>query len=195
MKLFESKTGDLLVVDVQPEYEEYISFSLISFSEYVQNNNFSSVNFLYNGNFTIGMVEEREYKRWLIEKGFEPHFLEIEVNFFDKGYAFFRSCMNHSENVREDLVKFVRFMWKNKIRDSRDIPNELWSKIDQKEIKDILKDSSEVLFIPDLMDYLVRNVGSNIELVGGGRRECLKEVEIALRALNKSYNLNEEWIY
>jgi hypothetical protein len=35
----------------------------------------------------------------------------------------------------------------------------------------------------------------NIEIIGGGRDECLKEIELFLRALNKNVKITEELCY
>jgi hypothetical protein len=43
------------------------------------------------------------------------------------------------------------------------------------------------------MDFL-KNY-SNIVLLGGGVNECLKEVEIALLALNKNFNVLRQFTY
>jgi len=48
--------------------------------------------------------------------------------------------------------------------------------------------------IPDLMDFL-KKYGTKIILCGGGIRECLKEVEIALMALDKNYNILTKYTY
>ena len=36
---------------------------------------------------------------------------------------------------------------------------------------------------------------NNIYMMGGGINECLKEIEIALKALNKPYELNKKYCY
>lgn len=56
-----------------------------------------------------------------------------------------------------------------------------------------LEYSEEMINIPDLMNYL--NNKSNIVLTGGGINECLKEVEIALSALNKSFTHINKFTY
>ena len=48
--------------------------------------------------------------------------------------------------------------------------------------------------VPDLMDFL-RNYGGKIILTGGGINECLKEVEIALMALDRPYNVLTRFTY
>ena len=120
--------------------------------------------------------------------------------FYDKGYAFFRYCMDNSLDDRV-IANFVRFMYDNDIRDSRDMDREMWAKYlrqyrrtDKKEAYDLLKVSDDCVHIPDLMDFL-RRYSSGILLTGGGVNECLKEVEIALLALNKSYSLYKPFVY
>jgi hypothetical protein len=60
-------------------------------------------------------------------------------------------------------------------------------------LRDLLENASDMINIPDLMDFL-KNY-SNIVLTGGGIDECLKEVEIALMSLDKNYNVLSEFVY
>ena len=118
---------------------------------------------------------------------------------YDKGYAFFRYCMD--SGVDEDSVaNFVRFMYENDIRDSRDLNRTVWAKYlrqyrrtDKKEVYDLLKTSRDSVHIPDLMDFLKQV--NNVMLTGGGINECLKEVEIAFKALNKQYSVYSKFTY
>ena len=57
----------------------------------------------------------------------------------------------------------------------------------------LLENAGDMINIPDLMDFL-KNY-SNIVLLGGGVNECLKEVEIALLALNKNFNVINKFTY
>lgn len=189
----------LINVDIQPEYESGFSFG----GEWATflNRNFMDVNdcvFLYNGRETLDMVTEDDYKFWLYEQGVNEEVVDGSM-FYDKGYAFFRYCMD--SDVNEDAtVNFVRFMYENDIRDSRDLDRSMWAKylrqyrrLDKKEVYELLKESGDCVNIPDLMDYLKRF--NNIVLTGGGINQCLKEVEIALRALNKSYTIIQRFTY
>ena len=97
-------------------------------------------------------------------------------------------------------INFVRFMYENNINDSREMNREMWTKYlrqyrrtDKKQVMELLQHSDDMVNIPDLMDYIKRF--NNIVLTGGGVNECLKEVEISLKALNKQYDILEDFTY
>jgi hypothetical protein len=190
----------LINVDIQPEYEKSIGFDVEDWTSML-NRNFMDVSnnvFLYNGRETLGMVSKDTYTYWLYDHGLTEEVINGSI-FYDKGYAFFRYCMDSS--IDEDSVaNFVRFMYENDIRDSRDMTREMWAKylrqyrrMDKKEVYDLLKVSGDCVYIPDLMDFIKRY--SNIVVTGGGINECLKEVEIALKALGKSYEVYSKFTY
>lgn len=65
---------------------------------------------------------------------------------------------------------------------------------DESEIRDLLEIVDDMVSIPDLMDFL-KNYNNKLVLCGGGINECLKEVEIALMALDKKYNVLTKFTY
>src|SRR5690606_7633649 len=89
--------------------------------------------FLYNGFETLGMIKENNYKKWLLEYGLKLNVLKSAI-FYDKGYAFFRYCMDSSIDEKV-IVSFVTFLFKNKIYDSRDMTPSLWNKYFKEGIK------------------------------------------------------------
>ena len=193
---FQGKT--LISVDIQPEYQDWIGFNLGDWAEFI---NTSAENnrlvFLYNGADSLGMVSEYEYIDWLLDLGVEEDVLQ-NINFYDKGYAFFRYCMD--SNIDEDnIVDLIQYMINNNINDSRDIDEEMWNDYmettqhDQEEVRELLENAGDMIHIPDLMSFLKNH--SNIVLFGGGINECLKEVEIALLALNKNYDILNQYTY
>jgi len=191
---------NLISVDIQPEYEQAFDFKLWEFLAFVNNNieQMNSMTFLYNGADTIGMIELHEYQMWLVENGLEEENLNY-CRFYDKGYAFFRYCMDEGIDD-DDIVKFVKFMVKNDINDSRDIDEAnwqefmTWAQVDESEIRDLLENASDMINIPDLMDFL-ENYGGRISICGGGINECMKEVEIALQAMEKPYQVLTAYTY
>ena len=194
--LFNNKT--IINVDIQPEYKDYITFDLYEWSKFINNNSDKNdIIFLYNGYDTLGMVEETQYKEWLIDLGIDEDVI-YNATFYDKGYAFFRYCMDNSIE-EENIVDFVKFMINNDINDSRDIDEDMWNKYmsemerDNDDVRDLLENSDDMINIPELMDFIKEY--DNIVLLGGGINECLKEVEIALLALDKNYNTVSEFIY
>lgn len=191
--------ANLISVDIQPEYQNAFDFNLYDYLEFL-NENFESLNkltFLYNGD-SMSMVTENEYQMWLIDNGFNEDLLYY-CNFYDKGYAFFRYCMD--EGIEDDdIVALVKFMMNNNINDSRDITTEHWNQfvsenqIEQSEARDLLEASDDMINIPELMDEL-KNYYGKIVICGGGINECMKEVEIALMVLDKQYNVLTKYTY
>lgn len=187
----------IISVDIQPEYESGITF-IEDWIEFLNNNYDSNrIILLYNGHDTLGMISEQDYQMWLMEYGLDEQAL-YHIEFYDKGYAFFRNCMGYGIE-HDQIVELVRYMISNGINDSRDIEAHNWDKfveqsgISTSEIREYLEDNEDMIYIPDLMDYLEQF--NNIVLMGGGIDECLAEVEIALDALGKGYSTYDRFIY
>lgn len=187
----------LVVVDIQPEYQDAFYNMSNELAEFINNNynGLYNLTFLYNGADTLGMINEDDYRFWWIEQGLNEEIV-YNSNFYDKGYAFFRNCMDAGSD-EEDIVNLIKFMIKHNINDTRDITKEFWiafvKEYGSKDIRDLMEMSDDCLYIPELMDEL--NNYSNIILCGGGINECLKEVEIALDALGKSYQTYSRFTY
>lgn len=193
---FSNKT--IINVDIQPEYQNWISFNLNNWVNFInQNGEQNNIVFLYNGADTMGMIEEYEFQNWLIELGIDENIIE-NATFYDKGYAFFRYCMDNSID-EDNIVDLVKYMVKHSITDSREIDNEMWNNFMSEtnhtlqDVRELLENADDMINIPDLMDFLSNY--SNIVLTGGGINECLKEVEIALLALDKPYNILSQYTY
>ena len=192
------KNKTIINVDIQPEYENYITFRLSNWINFLnQNGDNNQIVFLYNGYESLGMIDESTYKMWLMDMGIDEN-ITYNATFYDKGYAFFRYCMDNSID-EDNIADLVKYMVKHHINDSRDFDEEMWDNYmaetnhDQNDVKQLLHNADDMIYIPDLMDFLTRY--RNIVLLGGGMNECLKEVEIALMALDKPYNKISELIY
>lgn len=205
---YESNTNKILIsVDIQPEYYHknskfggFYDNLLTGFINALNSAEYDTKIVLFNGYDTLGMITLDEYKIWLIENGLDEEVIN-EIKFYDKGYAFFRFCLDSGID-EDDIVLLVKFMYMNDITDSRDIKDSnLWDKFVQEynkvELRELLEDASDNINIPDLMDWLKKNIpnGSDITLIGGGRNECLKETEIAMKALNIPYHTDDNLIY
>lgn len=185
----------IICVDIQPEYEKGISFNIYSWVNMI-NEHDGEVVFLYNGNDTLGMITEDDYKFWLYDLGIDEDIIYNSAIFYDKGYAFFRYCIDNDIDD-EDVVGLVKMMMEYDINDSRDLDAEFWGEFikryGRENVRELLEFSDDCINIPDLMEFL--SSFSNIILCGGGHKECLKEVEIALMALDKSYDRMDSFIY
>lgn len=99
----------------------------------------------------------------------------------------------------DNIVDLVKYTIRHNINDSRDIDEDMWDNYmeetnhDQQDVRDLLENAGDMINIPDLMDFLKRY--SNIILTGGGINECLKEVEIALLSLDKTYYTLSKFVY
>ena len=194
------QNANLISIDIQPEYKNYFDFNLETYLDFLNKNYelMNSLTFLYNGQDTLGMVSEGDYKMWLINNGLDELILDF-AKFFDKGYAFLRYCMDEGIE-EEEIVNLVKYMIKHNINDSRNIDDEMWEgfmteyNYETSEIYNLLEVASDCIYIPDLMDYLQKYSGKLV-LCGGGINECFKEVEIALTALGKNYNILTEFTY
>lgn len=190
--------NNIICVDIQPEYEDFISFNLDEWVDFLNDSHESNeIVFLYNGADTLGMISEIDYIEWLLELGVNEDVIDSST-FYDKGYAFFRYCMDNSID-EENIVDLIKFMIRHQINDSRDIDEGMWDDYmeetshSQQDVRDLLEVSGDMISIPDLMDFLKQF--SNIVLLGGGINECLKEVEIALLSLDKPYNTFSKFVY
>lgn len=188
----------IINVDIQPEYQKWITFNLTQWVKFINESSKSNrIVFLYNGEDTLGMVSLSDYQMWLIDLGIDESIIDSAI-FYDKGYAFFRYCMDNSID-ENDVAQLVRFMISHNINDSRDIDEEMWNQFMEatnnslEDIRGLLENADDMISIPDLMDFLGKF--SNIVLTGGGINECLKEVEIALLAMDKPFNILNQFTY
>lgn len=187
----------LVVVDFQPEYQSGFGTMAEDLADFINENfdNLTNVTFLYNGSDTMGMIGEDEYMLWWHEQGLDEEII-ARSDFYDKGYAFFRYCMDMGADD-EQTVNLIKFMIANNINDSRDMDFDFWKafvdEYDNDDIRELMEGADDCINIPDLMDEL-RGI-NNIVLVGGGINECLREVVIALDALDKSYDVWSQYTY
>lgn len=185
-------------VDIQPEYENGITFNVNDWVSFLnQNTENNQILFLYNGADTLGMISESDYKEWLFNLGVDEDVI-MSSNFYDKGYAFFRYCMD--EGIDDDsIVDLIKYMIRHDINDSRDLNEEMWNNFmeetnnTREDVRSLLETADDMINIPDLMEYISRF--RNIVLTGGGINECLKEVELSLMALEKPYSILNQFTY
>ena len=188
--LKESASEDLVIVDIQPAYKKSIHFSISKFCDFLIESDYRKVLYLYNGP-DLGLDSEDDVMNWLIEDGLDYDEEKIDnlpnMNWFEKGYAFFRNMMDVGYD-EEDIIKTIKKMLSEKVNDSRDLEDGDWKSINVEPIP-----SGDCIFIPDVLDVLENY--NNIVLVGGGKNECLKEVEICLKVLGKPYKTLDKWVY
>ncbi len=192
--LTEKYTKNLIVVDIQPMYENYFR-NIIDMDGFIDLvNNSRKVLYFYNGINTVGEDDENELKFWLYDNGITEEKLE-KIIFYDKGYGFFRSFMDDGiEN--KTIIKMIRILFDKKIHDSRDIELDEWEELlgnDFSEVEHLLK-FDESFNIPDINIAQLKEF-SNGYIVGGGKYECLKEVQLLMSAFNIKAKEISSFIY
>lgn len=205
----ESSNNTIMCIDVQPEYYDYNRNKMNQILEYLYDEaqNGASIKFVHNGE-DLGMSSSSKVKSWLIDM-----YINLDVDydhdnidhtirsfeFIDKPYAFFRGWMDNDVN-HNFIVEFVKYMIKQGETDSRDILDDEDSLDDEMldlmsrfniEYDDI---SVDMIYIPDIINNIKR-LPSNVELVGGGINECLKEIELLFDAINKRYRTLNKYTY
>lgn len=205
---------NLIVVDVQPLYEENIErkFSVVDFYDFMRKA--KKVLYFYNGPETIASDDSSDnIINWLDEKSdykyvSDPEMAAVEnsaqnfswdnVQFYDKGYSFFRDWMDHGVSDN-GMKQALRYMYMNKNYDSRDISVDDWQKVlpprDFNILKDALENGDLSIWTPDISVAELKNDWNNSLICGGSLNECLKEILILLRAFNIKYTLVDKFTY
>jgi hypothetical protein len=145
----------------------------------------------FNGPDTVGSDSKEEILEFYLDNGLEPERFP-DFTWVDKGYGFFRAWMDMGADER-DIKRALRFMLEKRVYDSRDIPEEEW----EEKFPDMWRNEfrNDPIFLPPTIrvDKLRKWKGSY--LVGGGRNECLKEIEILMSTFNINYKLVKKFVY
>lgn len=195
-ELVEGRNSSSIVVDVQPAYA--LDFpdmvqNLMAFLNRQRGPILMFVNAEQDG-LTADTVEE--IKWYWEENGFDPENWD-RVQVVDKGYGFFRAWMDQDVDPAA-IVKTVRLMYQNKVYDSRElfggedsddyaINMEMGLGVPEQALVDAL--SVKWTSVAQLKEF------SGAYIMGGGRNECLREVELLMNAFNIKYKRIEEFVY
>lgn len=219
-ELLEGRNHPVIVVDVQPEYsgvmdgDENPIFTQII--EFVHNQT-GPVLFFVNGEDTglTGDSIDGIKQYWsdticeLADDSSETDSYDLDDDYndcdpiewsryeiVDKGFGFFRGLMDTGvpDNV---IIRIIRTMYQQRVNDSR----ELFGGEDDPEYHanmlglglDVDKHPDPVITEWTSVAQLKRYSGAYI--VGGGRHECLREVEILMNAFNIRYKRIDQLIY
>ena len=196
-KLVEGTGKALVITDIQPAYQDYITFDISEFTTWLNKNadQFTEITFLYNGS-DLGYEDDYVIQQWLVEHGLDEHLIG-HIDWFEKNYGFFRAAMDNGAE-HGDIVDIITFMIDNDITDSREIVNndkltfELEEFSNKMGVETLLEDG---IYIPHDLLEILKNVGNTILNVGGGKDECLAEVEIIQDINKQSHSRINEWIY
>lgn len=200
--LTEGSKHPVIVVDVQPEYcgindgdESPVCVDIINFVTKQTGPVLMFVNAEEHG-LTGDTV--KDVMTYWEDSGF-PHRDWGRVQIVDKGYGYFRSWMDRGDDPAT-IIKVIREMYQQKVSDSRELyGGENSPNYDEKMEQLIGKNYRQF----DLDDPLTVNWTSLAQLkrfngayiVGGGRNECLREVELLMNAFNIKYKRIDSLVY
>jgi hypothetical protein len=189
----------LIVVDVQPEYEENFTFDLEDIINEL-NNYEGNIYYFFNGP-EMGMVDEEELGDWLLDNGLDEDIL-YDIVFIEKEYAFIRDVMDEGYS-QGDIISVLEYMLDNDISsltyydDYEEVINELEDELEDTDWIEEVSNGDLRFSLPECIEEIKSLPESGI-IVGGGKDECLLEIELvleALEALNKKYIRNDEFVY
>ena len=192
MKLLEANTKSIILVDFQPAYqsEDFGYDDAIETAIHYINTKRPQVTIFYNGQ-DVGIEDtpEEVYYHYL-EHGLDEE-LQHNLHFREKSYAWLRSWMDQGVDDRT-IIKVVRYLVMKDLSDSREIDEEIFLKL-------VGDDGGEWMFedaisVPDINISDLKAVSGSL-MGGGGRHECLKELQLFMNAFNIRYKLVNDWIY
>lgn len=181
----------LVVVDVQPAYQDACEDIIYEVIEKI-NKSEQPVVFFFVGR-ELDCDTKSDVIGYLLEHGIEENRID-GIRFIEKDYGFFRTWMD--SGVPHDIIlKTIRHMNKEKINDTRDFSEEDWEKtVGYKYAKPVY--TEEFFGLPNFNQKMFKeNFINNFELIGGGRYECLLEIDFFLKGLNKDTYINESLCY
>lgn len=203
--------SQLLIIDVQVNYMEWISSADLLTKIPEVGSKFSSIIYLWDNTsgeeFWDQFPEEWHNDYTLNDEGYEveiPGFINNINHKIEKQYAFFRGFMDLGID-RDSLINLAKFMLNNNIYDFRMIPND--DDIEKKFLK-LFKNEEEILdlyhnnidgysfYLPDdLINNLQEKIIDGVVLCGGAEKECLAEVALLLDVLDINYTIDKSIIY
>jgi hypothetical protein len=167
----------LIICDVQPEYEKWMPSYLIrdivdTFNEWPNN-----IIIVYNG-VSVGQISENDYYIWLENEGFDTEKLKT-IEILDKGYGHLRDAMDVAKH--QDIIKAIKVLIDSNEGDSRSIDEEKWNKLNLS-----FDPHQYPIGLSEVVD-LLENDNTGYALCGGGKHECLLEVELFLSGMDKKH--------
>lgn len=213
----EGKNHPIICVDVQPAHNNNLSPEIVNFVA-----NQTGPVLMYVNADNTGMTDDsiREiigywerlssgYTADDEEYGYDSEteeYLEPESNInwqrfsiVDKGYGYFRSWMDY--NIDDyAIIRTIREMYQAKVTDSRELFGGSNHPEYETKMQELIGPSYDSSILNDPLHVQWVSVAqlkrfSGAYLVGGGRNECLREVELLMNAFNIRYKRIDSLVY
>jgi len=210
----EANSTNLLVVDVQPAYGNGYADNIVDgIGEMIEKSS-GKVVILFNGNgitpddahdtyqYIAQRTEEDEYGEYNDETDEydEPESTPLmqklqQAEFIEKEYGFLRTMMDGGVSDHT-IIQVLRLMAQKKVWDSREIA---WEEVPE-DIQTALEEANydwdnEGISFQDWVPIHFLKQLSPFYMMGGGRDECLREIELMCNAFNIRYKRVNSLIY
>jgi len=194
-ELLEAQKGKVILVDFQPAYDTtsfgdgptWYTKALGKACDYINSNNATVLAF-YNG-LDVGIEDtQSEVHQHYVEHGLDTN---ANIEFREKGYAFLRSWMD-LQIPPSTIITVLREMMRRGFNDSRDFDEDELEKLVGDEWSEYMYD--DAIYIPDIAIAELKTF-NNALIGGGGRDECLREIELLMSAYNIRSKRVRNWMY
>lgn len=199
MRLQEVRSTPCVVVDVQPEYTGINDGNELQWIDDMMgflNNQSGPILMFVNAedqgltNDTVGDIQT-----YWEDSGFDPDNWD-RVEIVDKGYGYIRGFLDYGVD-HAAIIRTIREMYQQKVTDSRELFDGEGSEDYIEQMgnlgipEEVLSDAISVEWtsVAQLKQF------SGCYIMGGGKNECLKEVQLLMNAFNIKYREIEEFIY
>jgi hypothetical protein len=207
----ESTNTNLVIVDVQPEYADYAQRIVPDVQKMIERSN-GKVTLIYNDfgggdsaddvyRYLAGMGGEDDYDYDEETDEYTERPLTIlqqklqQAEYLQKEYGFLRPFMDQGVSDAV-IIEIMREMALRKVNDSRDMELESMSERVQKEINQCgIGWEDEGISMQDYVPVHLLKRLSPFYLCGGGRDECLREIELVCNAFNIRYTRINNLVY
>lgn len=198
----EGRSMPCIIVDVQPEYcgiydgdENPVCIDVVEFV----NNQTGPVLMFVNAEET-GLTGDsidgvKEYWQDTANRPINWN----RFQFVDKGYGYFRAWMDQNISPAT-IIKVIRYLYQHKVNDSRLLfggeDSETYAENMQKLVGDEFQDwmLSDPITVEWTSISQIKQF-NGAYLMGGGRSECLREVELLMNAFNIKYKRIDSLVY
>ena len=197
--LLENRSRSCIVVDVQPEYsgindgsENPVFEEIIQF---VNKQTGPILMFVNAEDQGLSGDTINDIKIFWEDSGFSPDNW-YRVKIVDKGYGYFRSWMD--TGIEESIiVKTIRYLYQSKVNDTRDLEFPQFSERTPEllNIKSAVEEMNDDPLIVEWASVAQLKKFNGSYIMGGGRNECLREVELLMNAFNIKYRRIDSLVY
>jgi hypothetical protein len=207
--LAEGRNHPVIVVDVQPAYlgDAPIGKRIVDF---VQNQTGPVLMFVNAEEHGVTSDDLESIKYWWEEHvGYDYDAYDADPNYegpinwnrfqiVDKGYGWFRGWMDQGVQPKF-IIQLIRYMYQRKLHDIRDDINGVYQYMTHNPVGGQIVDWQDWMedepFIINWTSVAQLKRFNGSYLVGGGRNECLREVELLMNAFNIGYKRIDSLVY